>query len=213
VQHTLVTVLETTLRLLHPFMPFITEEVWQRLPHEGESIMVAAYPRPVAAAVAPDAEREMAVLVQAITAVRNIRGEMRITPGAMLDVLLRPAPEHGDVLHAHRSLVEALARCRLTLDPRASRPPGSALAIVGPSELYVMLGGVVDFAGERLRLDKEIRRASEQIAFLEAKLGRPDFVERAPADVVAKERERLDEQRRLLAKLQASRASIAEGRG
>jgi valyl-tRNA synthetase len=76
-----------------------------------------------------------------------------------------------------------------------------------------MLGGVVDFAGERLRLDKEIRRASEQIAFLEAKLGRPDFVERAPADVVAKERERLDEQRRLLAKLQASRASIAEGRG
>ncbi|HEY7366453.1 MAG TPA: valine--tRNA ligase [Methylomirabilota bacterium] len=213
VQHTLVTVLETTLRLLHPFMPFITEEVWQRLPHEGESIMVASYPRPVAAAVAPDAEREMAVLVQAITAVRNIRGEMRITPGAMLDVLLRPAPEHGDVLHAHRSLVEALARCRLTLDPRASRPPGSALAIVGPSELYVMLGGVVDFAGERLRLDKEIRRASEQIAFLEAKLGRPDFVERAPADVVAKERERLDEQRRLLAKLQASRASIAEGRG
>jgi valyl-tRNA synthetase len=213
VQHTLVTVLETTLRLLHPFMPFITEELWQRLPHEGESIMVASYPRVVAAAVAPDAEREMAVLVQVITAVRNIRGEMRIAPGATLDVLLRPATEHAAGLEAHRSLVEALARCRLTLDPRATRPPGSALAVVGRSELYVMLAGVVDFAGERVRLDKEVRRANEQIAFLEAKLGRPDFVERAPAEVVAKERERLDEQRRLLAKLQASRASIDEGRG
>jgi len=167
----------------------------------------------VAAAVAPDAEREMAILVQVITAVRNIRGEMRIAPGATLDVLLRPAPEHADVLEVHRSLVEALARCRLTLDPRATRPPGSALAVVGRSELYVMLAGVVDFAGERVRLDKEVRRANEQIVFLEAKLGRPDFVERAPAEVVAKERERLDEQRRLLAKLQASLASIDEGRG
>ncbi len=213
VQHTLVTVLETTLRLLHPFMPFITEELWQRLPHAGESIMVASYPHVAAAAVAPDAEREMAVLVQVITAVRNIRGEMRVAPGATLDVLLRPAPEHAEVLPAHRRLVEALARCRLTLDPRATRPSGSALAVVGRSELYVMLAGVVDFAGERVRLDKEIRRANEQIAFFEAKLGRPDFVERAPAEVVAKERERLDEQRRLLAKLEASLASIDEGRG
>ncbi|MGH7308175.1 MAG: valine--tRNA ligase [Candidatus Rokuibacteriota bacterium] len=213
VQHTLVTVLETTLRLLHPFMPFITEELWQRLPHEGESIVVASYPRVAAAAVAPDAEREMAVLVQVITAVRNIRGEMRVAPGATLDVRLRPAPEHAEVLGGHRALVEALARCRLTLDPGATRPPGTALAVVGRSELYVMLAGVVDFAGERVRLEKEIRRATEQIAFFEAKLGRPDFVERAPAEVVTKERERLDEQRRLLAKLTASLAAIDEGRG
>jgi len=213
VQHTLVTVLETTLRLLHPFMPFITEELWQRLPHEGESIMVAPYPRAVAAAVAPDAERAMAVLVQAITAVRNIRGEMRIAPGATLEVLLRPAPEHAAVLEEYQALVEALARCRVTLDPRATRPPGSALAVMGRSELYVGLAGVVDFAGERVRLDKEVRRATEQIAFLESKLGRPDFVERAPAEVVTKERERLDEQRRLKAKLEASLASIDEGLG
>jgi valyl-tRNA synthetase len=138
---------------------------------------------------------------------------MRVAPGATLDVLLRPAAEQAGVLSAHRDLVEALARCRLTLDPRATRPSGSALAVVGRSELYVMLAGVVDFAGERARLDKEIRRATEQIAFFEAKLGRSDFVERAPVEVVAKERERLEEQRRLLAKLLASRASIDEGRG
>jgi valyl-tRNA synthetase len=211
VQHTLVTVLETTLRLLHPFMPFITEELWQRLPHEGDSVMVASYPRASAALIAPDAERDMAVLMQSVTAIRNIRGEMRIAPGARLAVLLRPASEHAEVIEAHRALVETLARCRLTLDPRATRPSGSALAVVGRSEIYVQLAGVVDFAGERARLDKEIRRAAELIAFLEAKLGRADFVERAPAEVVTKERERLGEQRRLKAKLEASLAAIEEG--
>jgi valyl-tRNA synthetase len=211
VQHALVTVLETTLRLLHPFMPFITEELWQRLPHDGESIMVAPYPRASAALVAPDAERDMTTLMQTITAIRNIRGEMRVAPGVTLEVLLRPAPEHADVLGAHGALVEALARCRLSLDPRATRPSGSALAVVGRSEVYVKLAGFVDFAGERARLEKEVRRAAEQIVFLEAKLARADFVERAPAEVVAKERERLGEQRRLKAKLEASLAAIDEG--
>jgi valyl-tRNA synthetase len=213
VQHTLVTVLETVLRLLHPFMPFITEELWQRLPHEGESIMVAPFPRASAAATAPDAERDMAILIQVITTVRTIRGEMRIAPGQTLEVIVRPSPDHGPVLDAHRTLVESLARARVTLDPGATRPPGSAFGIVGRSELYVKLAGIVDVAGERVRLDKEVRRASEQITFLESKLGRPDFVERAPAEVVAKERERLEEQRRLKAKLEASLASIDEGRG
>jgi valyl-tRNA synthetase len=213
VQHTLVTVLETVLRLLHPFMPFITEELWQRLPHEGESIMVAPFPRASAAATAPDAERDIAILIQVITTVRTIRGEMRIAPGQTLEVIVRPSPDHGPVLDAHRTLVESLARARVTLDPGATRPPGSAFGIVGRSELYVKLAGIVDVAGERVRLDKEVRRASEQITFLESKLGRPDFVERAPAEVVAKERERLEEQRRLKAKLEASLASIDEGRG
>jgi valyl-tRNA synthetase len=213
VQHTLVTGLETVLRLLHPFMPFITEELWQRLPHEGESIMVAPFPRAAGAAVAPDAERDMAVLIQVITTIRTIRGEMRIAPGQTLEVTVRPSPDHGPVLETHRALVESLARARVTLDPGATRPAGSALGVIGHSELYVKLAGVVDFAGERVRLDKEVRRASEQITFLESKLGRADFVERAPAEVVAKERERLEEQRRLKAKLEASLASIDEGRG
>jgi valyl-tRNA synthetase len=136
---------------------------------------------------------------------------MRVAPGVTLEVLLRPAPEHADVLGAHGALVEALARCRLSLDPRATRPSGSALAVVGRSEVYVKLAGFVDFAGERARLEKEVRRAAEQIVFLEAKLARADFVERAPAEVVAKERERLGEQRRLKAKLEASLAAIDEG--
>jgi valyl-tRNA synthetase len=175
--------------------------------------MVAPFPSASVAAAAPDAERDMAILIQVITTVRTIRGEMHIAPGQTLEVIVWPSPDHGPVLEAHRALVEGLARARVTLDPGATRPPGSALGVVGRSELYVKLEGIVDFAGERVRLDKEVRRANEQITFLESKLGRADFVERAPADVVAKERERLEEQRRLKAKLEASLASIDEGRG
>ncbi len=210
-QHTLVTVLEATLRLLHPFMPFITEELWQRLPHAGASLMVAPYPRVSRRQVDPEAERAMGALMALITAIRTIRGEMRIAPGAALQVTLRPGRGHQALFREQAALVEALARCRLTIDPRATRPPGSALAVVGRSEVYVALAGVVDLAAERARLTKETARLSEQVAFAQAKLARPEFVERAPAEVVARERERLSEHRQLLAKLEASLASIREG--
>jgi valyl-tRNA synthetase len=190
-------------------MPFITEEIWQRLPHSGESIVIAPYPR--AGRRQPDAERAMTALMSLITAVRNIRGEMRIAPGVVLDVTLRPGRGHQGLARDHAPLIEALARCRLTVEPRATRPAGSALAIVGPSEVYVALAGVVDLAAERTRLDKEIARASEQITFLEGKLARPEFVERAPAEVVAKERDRLAAQRQVKAKLEGSLAAITEG--
>ncbi len=213
-QHTLVAVLEVTLRLLHPFMPFITEEIWQRLPGRAgseASIMIAPYPRVSRRQLDADAERAMATLMAAITAVRNIRGEMRIAPGVVLDVTLRPSAEDDPLFAAHRPLLEALARCRVTSDPQARRRANSALAVLGATELYVGLEGVVDLAAERTRLAKEIKRTGETIAFLETKLGRPEFVERAPAEVVEKERGRLDEQARLRAKLEASLAWISEG--
>ncbi|MBI4270019.1 MAG: valine--tRNA ligase [Candidatus Rokubacteria bacterium] len=203
-QHTLVTVLETTLRLLHPFMPFITEELWQRLPHTGASIMVAPFPTRAAMRHAPEAERAMSAVMDVITAVRAIRGEMRISPAQPLTVILRPAPDAVSLLKGHASLVESLARGRVTIDPTATRPRNSALAVVGDTELYVELEGIVDLAAERQRLDKEIRKVAETAEFLRAKLARPEFVERAPAEIVAKERERLGQQEALRAKLAAS---------
>jgi valyl-tRNA synthetase len=208
-QHTLVTVLEAALRLLHPFMPFISEEVWQRLPHEGESIMVAPYPR--AGRRKSAAERDMAAVMDLVAAIRNIRGEMRIAPGIQLAAVVRPGSRaHARLFGANRPLIEALARARITVDPEASRPPMSALTVVGASEVYVELGGVVDLGAERARLEKEIRKAAESVDFLAAKLARPEFVERAPAAVVDKERERLAGERALLAKLKASLAWISE---
>ena len=204
VQHTLVTVLETTLRLLHPFMPFITEEIWQRLPHEGETIMLAPYPTGSRAGADPAAERAMAVLVQAVTAIRNIRGEMRISPAQVLTATVKAAPAEAPLLQEHAGLIEALARARFTLDAQATRPRSSALGVVGGSEIYVHLEGLVDLAGERQRLEKEIKRTADGIAFTRGKLARPDFTERAPAEIVDKEREKLAELEALQAKLTAS---------
>ncbi|MBI2014967.1 MAG: valine--tRNA ligase, partial [Candidatus Rokubacteria bacterium] len=209
-QHTLVTVLEATLRLLHPFMPFITEELWQRLPHAGDSIVVAPYPR-AGRRRAAAAEREMEAVMAVVTAVRNIRGEMRIAPGATLAVTLRPAAAERALYEGQRALVEALGRARLTVDPAARRARDTALAVAGRAEVYVDLAGVVDVAAERQRLDKEIKRAGEAVEFLRAKLARPEFVERAPAEIVAKERERLAEQEALRAKLAESLAWIGDG--
>jgi len=204
VQHTLVTVLEATLRLLHPFMPFITEELWQRLPHDGESIMVAVYPKASRTGPDAEAERQMGALIQAVTVIRNIRGEMRISPAQTLTAVVKAAAAEAPLLRAHAGLIETLARARVTIDPAATRPRASALGVAGNSEIYVELEGLVDLSAERQRLEKEIKRAADAIAFTRGKLSRPEFTERAPAEIVDKEREKLAEQEALHAKLVAS---------
>jgi len=203
-QHTLVTTLETTLRLLHPAMPFITEEIWQRLPHEGDSIMIAPYPTASRRELDAAAERDMAVVMGAVSAIRAIRGEMRVSPAITLAVTAKTAGADTALLREHAPLVQSLARATLTVDLRATRPRASALGVVGGTEVYVALEGVVDLAAERQRLEKEIKRAEEAIAFGRAKLSRPEFAERAPADVVEKEREKVAAQEALREKLVAS---------
>ncbi len=180
VQHTLVTVLETTLRLLHPFMPFITEDIWQRLPHVGESVMVAPYPRATAALVSPDAERAMSLLMQTVTAVRNIRGEMRISPAQTLTVTVKAGASDEPLLREYTPLLETLARARVTLDPNATRPRASALGVAGQSEIYVELAGLVDLAAERQRLDKEIKRTRRGDRVHERQAGAPRFHRASP---------------------------------
>jgi valyl-tRNA synthetase len=210
-QHTLVTVLEQALRLLHPLMPFITEEIWQQLPHRGESIMMAPYPRARAALTDEAAERTMGLLIDLVTALRNIRGEMRIAPGVTLAATARAAGEHLALFREHAPLVEALARVRLTVDAAATRSANTALAVVGTSEVYVDLTGVVDVVAERQRLAREIARVDEAIAFAAQKLGRPEFVERAPEEIVERERTRLAEQRARRDVLETSRRWIDDG--
>jgi valyl-tRNA synthetase len=211
-QATLVGVLETALRLLHPFMPFITEEIWQRLPGAGPSIMIAPYPKSRRPAGAAAVEASMADVMALVTAIRNIRGEMRVPPGLTLPAIVRTAGEHAGTFANNRRTVEALARVQMTLDAAASRPAGSALAVVGDTEVYVDLAGVIDVAAERQRLEKEIRKASETITFLESKLARPEFVERAPAEIVERERERLADERARGAKLEASLGWLSDAR-
>src|SRR6266571_3433971 len=173
-QHTLVEVLEATVRLLHPFMPFITEEIWQRLPHKGDSIVVAPYPKAGRKQHDLTAEREMGAVMDVVTAGRNIRGEMGISPGVTLTATLRPARDAAALFIAATPLIETLARVRLRIDPRASRPRNSELAVVAGSEIYVELAGVIDPAAERARLQKEIERVKESVEFRKAKLARSE---------------------------------------
>jgi valyl-tRNA synthetase len=200
-------------------MPFITEELWQRLPRPRprkgkvapDSIMMAPYPKASRRQRDPQAEERMAIVMEAVTGIRTIRGEMRISPAQTIAVTVKPDGASREVFAETASIVESLARARVTIDPAAVRTAQSALVVVGHTEIYVDLAGVVDLAAERARLGKEIARADEAIRFVEAKLERPEFVQKAPAAVVGKERERLEEQRRLRAKLEASLAWIAEG--
>jgi valyl-tRNA synthetase len=123
-------------------------------------------------------------------------------------VTVKPAPGSAEVLREAAPLIGALSRSVIAVDAEAARPPHSAHAVAGAAEVFVHLAGVVDLAAERARLLKEIERADKEIAFLEGKLARPEFVERAPAEVVERERARLAEQRRVHDKLSASLAAI-----
>ncbi|HXJ77720.1 MAG TPA: valine--tRNA ligase [Candidatus Methylomirabilis sp.] len=208
-QSTLVQVLETTLRLLHPFMPFLSEEIWQRLPHRGESIMVAPFPKATRRQHDPEAERSMAPVIEIVSAIRAIRSESRISPGAELQVTIKPVTDSmTTTVTEAATLIGALARSRITVAPEAARPPQSAHALASDAEVFVPLTGVVDLGAERSRLRKEIEKAEKEIAFVEGKLARPDFVERAPAEVVERERLRLSEQRRVREKLSAGLAAL-----
>src|SRR6185369_8496264 len=207
-QRTLIETLEVTLRLLHPFMPFLSEEIWQRLPHQGESIMVAPFPRAADARRNALAERRMQPVIDIVSAIRAIRSESRIAPGAELQVTVKPGASGAEDLAEAATLIGALARAVIAVDPAAERPAQSAHAVAGDAEVFVHLAGVVDLSAERGRLVKEIERADKEIAFIEGKLARPEFDEPAPAEIVGRERVRLTEQRRIHEKLSASLAAL-----
>jgi valyl-tRNA synthetase len=208
-QRTLVETLEATLRLLHPFMPFISEELWQRLPHQGESIMIAPFPKATRKGRDPEAERLMAPVLDFVSAIRTIRSESRISPAVELAVSVRPAgPEVAAALERSAAVIGSLARAAVAVAADGARPASSAVAATPSGDVFVRLEGVVDFDAERQRLRKEVERARKEIAFLEGKLGRPEFVERAPVEVVERERARLAEQRQTEQKLAASLAAL-----
>src|SRR6266478_5328507 len=207
-QRTLVETLEATLRLLHPFMPFISEDLWQRLPHEGDSIMVAPFPKAGRRGRDAAAESEMASVIGVVSAIRTVRSESRISPAVELTVTVACPSKDAARLRAAVPLIGALSRARVTVEPGAARPSQSAHAVTGDADVSVHLDGVVDVGAERARLQKEIDKARKETSFLEGKLGRPDFVERAPAEVVARDRERLAEQGQILEKLTASLAAL-----
>ena len=192
-RRTLVTVLDQTMRLLHPFMPFVTEEIWQALPmrRPTASIMIAPYPQSVESWRDAEAEARIGQLIEAVTAIRNIRAELGIPPSTALSVRVA-ANGAGDAVRAVEDFIKVLAKVNaVELLGDGPRPQGEPSAVVaGLGELFVPLRGVVDPSAVRDRLTRDLGKVDKELSGVSAKLARPDFVEKAPAEVVEKERQR-----------------------
>ena len=186
-------VLASTLRLLHPFMPFLTEEIWQNLPGRGKSIMLESWPP--AGQRDLSAEAAMGVLIDVIRAVRNIRAEMNIAPGKKAEIMLM-APDEAmrELLVQGAALIRHLAGgSTVEIVPGVEKkPPQAASAVLPGIEVYLPLKGLLDLDKEIARLEKELAQTQQEQERLESKLSNPGFTGKAPAEVVAREQEKLD---------------------
>ncbi len=206
----LVTVLDRSLRLLHPFMPFVTEEIWQHLPHEGESLMIAAWP--AAGPLDDVAEREMALVMDLVRAVRNARAEYDVEPKRRIPAVVA-AGDRRDLLVEQSAIVAGLGRvdaANLIVAETVAEPPAPAVSLVITADMtaYLPLAGLIDMEKERERLTRAINAASSDIARAEGLLAREGFVAKAPAAVVQRERDRLEEARERVARLQERLAAM-----
>jgi valyl-tRNA synthetase len=197
----LVYVLEASLRLLHPYMPFVTEELWQnlkqRLPsgwQKSESIMVAAYPEADKKAIDPQAERVMESVIEIIHSIRNVRAQYKVESARWIETQVF-ANELKSAITAYSEVIQTLARARPVtfLSSREEAPPTeNILALVlKESEVIIPMASMVDLEAERKRLQKEIEETQNEVARLEARLKDKAFLSKAPAAVVEKERQKL----------------------
>jgi valyl-tRNA synthetase len=211
---TLLQVLENTLRLAHPFIPFITEEIWQQLPtsirDSGDTIMTQPFPNIFSELRDEQAEADIAWIKSVVTATRNIRGEMDISPAKPIPILFSNGDDADKTrLEQHSSLLEFLIRPeKLEWWYSSEEPPLSATHLVGDMQVLVPMAGLIDKDAELARLDKDIEKKEKDQARTKGKLNNPNFVDKAPADVVQKEKDKLIELDTALQQLLAQKARI-----
>ncbi|EGR0743321.1 valine--tRNA ligase [Vibrio cholerae] len=215
-RRTLISVLEKTLRLAHPVIPYITETIWQSVKPlvdgvEGDTIMLQALPQYDAANFNQEALDDIEWVKAFITSIRNLRAEYDINPGKPLEVMLKAANEQDAArIEANKPVLVSLAKLesiRVLADGEAT--PACATALVGKSELMIPMAGLIDKDAELDRLAKEIAKTQGEIARIEGKLGNEGFVAKAPEAVITKEREKLAGYQEALVKLEQQKATIA----
>ncbi|EOW9509629.1 valine--tRNA ligase [Vibrio cholerae] len=215
-RRTLISVLEKTLRLAHPVIPYITETIWQSVKPlvdgvEGDTIMLQALPQYDAANFNQEALDDIEWVKAFITSIRNLRAEYDINPGKPLEVMLKAANEQDAArIEANKPVLVSLAKLesiRVLADGEAT--PACATALVGKSELMIPMAGLIDKDAELDRLGKEIAKTQGEIARIEGKLGNEGFVAKAPEAVITKEREKLAGYQEALVKLEQQKATIA----
>ncbi|MBO2943946.1 valine--tRNA ligase [Paenibacillus sp. F411] len=189
-QSVLVYVLDRTMRLIHPFMPFISEEIWQHLPHDGDTVMLAEWPTYDAALENPEAVAEMDMLMDVIRAVRNIRAEVNVPMSKKIELLLQASDAKGlsivqrNEVYIRRFCNTSQYEAGLSL----STPDKAMTAIVTGAELYLPLAGLIDIDQEIARLEKELQHLNSEVSRVDKKLGNEGFVAKAPAKVIEEEK-------------------------
>ncbi len=212
---TLVTVLENILRLLHPIMPFITEEIWQRIAPlaniSGKTIMLQPYPQFDVKLKNEEKEAELEWLKNIVISLRTLRSEMNISPAKQLSVLLNKGTPTDKMLFAkHERLISSLAKLeKATWLKTDETPPESATVLVDELEILIPMAGLINKAEESERLSREIAKLAKEIQRVELKLQNPNFVDRAPKDVVLKEQTKLADDKGTLKKLEEQLGKIA----
>ncbi len=196
------------MRLLHPFMPFVTEEIYQRLPGEKRSIMVSSWPEEEAKEDR-EAEEKMGFLMAIIQEARMIRSEMRIPPKKKIELLIRPSQRNTlTIVKQHRAYIVNLVGARsLLIERDLSRPPESASSLVGGVEIFIPLKGMVDIEKERKRLIAVTGELKKKLTSVTEKISRPEFETKAPPEVVERKKE---EEKELKMRLQRLERRIEE---
>ncbi len=191
-QNILVHVLEASLRLLHPFMPFITEEIRSKLPSASGSIMESHFPQYEKNKSDKKVEKTFSTIINVITCVRNIRGEMNLNPGLNLDLLIRTEQsQHAEILETHSLYINTLARVNLIESgPEVEKPKVSASSVSDGMDIFVSLEGKMDFAEEKKRIEKELKKIEKDIIVLVKKLSNKNFIDKAPPEVIEKDNQR-----------------------
>jgi valyl-tRNA synthetase len=205
-------VLQDILLLLHPFMPFVTEEIWHKLPGTEGSIMKASFPATASDGSIvqkdPEAESKMEVITEIISGIRNIRGEMNIAPSLNLEASVQSQDELKiETIRQYQDIIINLARLKsFSANESVKKPKSSATAIVNGASIFVSLEGIIDFAKEADRLEKEINKLTKELSAVSNKLSNENFLNKAPADVVEKVKEKnmalLEKQQKLQANLE-----------
>ena len=191
-QQVLTTVLQGALELLHPFMPFITEEIWQHLPGAGRTVMKAAWPVSREELIRKDAEGQMELIMDVTKAIRHIRSEMNVPPGKQVEALLEaPGEAVRQTLSQNAAYIRSLANAQLNIFPTlAEKPEQAAHAVTKGVEVFIPLKGLIDIEQETARLNKELATLAKDLAKVQGKLNNQGFLSKAPAEVITKEKQK-----------------------
>ncbi len=210
-QYILVYVLSHTLQLLHPFMPFVTEHIWQHLPHEGESIVISAWPKQNPQWQYSEEEKDMDLFIKAIRGIRNMRAESNVPLGKKAEVILIPQDERiAGLIRTHEEYFMSLAYAEKVtiLSAEAEKPDNAVVTVVPGAEVYLPMKDLIDVEKEMARLNKEKGQLEKEISRLNGKLSNEGFLAKAPVQVVEKEREKLADYQDKMAKLESRLADL-----